>query len=141
MSRYTDSPWTDLEASALLDLPERDAVAPVYPRYIYILYSSYTVRLWMSDIDTDEAGTRANWESITRQAILTKLPEAEVSYYYLPYLPNMEVRAVPQECLMPMKDGTMVLTDVAAMTASIISDLNLQWRDYVRRRPSGAGKE
>ena len=140
MSMYWDDD-VDL-GSATLEAPEKVLLEePAYPQHIYILYSSYTVRLWKSDIDTDQDGTRANWESITRQAILTKLPQAQVSYYYLPFLPNMEVRTVPQECLVPKKDGTLVLTDIATMTVAIISGLDLKWPDYVKRQPSGAGKE
>jgi hypothetical protein len=140
MSLYWDDD-VDL-GSATLEAPEKAPVEePAYPRHIYILYSSYTIRLWKSDIHTDQDGTRANWESITRQAILAKLPDAQVSYYYLPFLPNMEVRTVPQECLMPMKDGTLVLTDLATMTVAIISGLDLKWPDYVKHHPSGAGKE
>lgn len=140
MSMYWDDD-VDL-GSATLEAPEKVLLEePAYPQHIYILYSSYTVRLWKSDIDTDQDGTRANWESITRQAILAKLPQAQVSYYYLPYLPNMEVRTVPQECLVPKKDGTLVLTDIATMTVAIISGLDLKWPDYVKRQPSGAGKE
>ena len=140
MSMYWDDD-VDL-GSATLEAPEKVLLEePAYPQHIYILYSSYTVRLWKSDIDTDQDGTRANWESITRQALLAKLPQAQVSYYYLPYLPNMEVRTVPQECLVPKKDGTLVLTDIATMTVAIISGLDLKWPDYVKRQPSGAGKE
>lgn len=140
MSMYWDDD-VDL-GSATLEAPEKVLLEePAYPQHIYILYSSYTVRLWKSDIDTDQDGTRANWESITRQAILAKLPQAQVSYYYLPFLPNMEVRTVPQECLVPKKDGTLVLTDIATMTVAIISGLDLKWPDYVKRQPSGAGKE
>lgn len=140
MSMYWDDD-VDL-GSATLEAPEKVLLEePAYPQHIYILYSSYTVRLWKSDIDTDQDGTRANWESITRQAILAKLPQAQVSYYYLPYLPNMEVRTVPQEGLVPKKDGTLVLTDIATMTVAIISGLDLKWPDYVKRQPSGAGKE
>lgn len=132
----------DLVGYGVLEAPEKTLLEePAYPRHIYILYSDYTVRLWKSDEHTDEAGTRANWESITRQAILAKLPGAEVFFYHLPFLPNMEVRTVPQEYLMPQKDGTLIRTDVATMTVSIISQLDLKWPDYVKHRAAGAGKE
>ena len=140
MSIYWDDE-VDL-GSALLELPEKAPIQePKFIKHIYVLYSSYTTRLWMSDEFTDVEGTKANWESITRQAILAKLPDAEVFYYYLPSLPRVEVLAVPREALTPMKDGTLVPTDIATMTVAIIAGLDLKWPNYVVRRSSGAGKE
>ena len=138
MSIYWDDE-VDL-GSATLEWPEKVPLQePKSIKHIYVLYSSYTTRLWLADESTDVEGTKANWESITRQAILAKLPDAEVFYYYLPALPRVEVLAVPHEGLTPMKDGTLVPTDIAAMTVAIIAGLDLKWPDYVKHR--GAGKE
>ena len=140
MSIYWDDE-VDL-GSATLEWPEKAPIQdPKSIKHIYVLYSSYTARLWLADESTDVEGTKANWESITRQAILAKLPDAEVFYYYLPALPRVEVLAVPHEGLTPMKDGTLVPTDIAAMTVAIIAGLDLKWPDYVKRQTSGAGKE